>query len=257
MNSLARRYFAGTQFVQVRILSEEKMESWEEAAEIAFNLPRSWFELSKLSAADRVEFVRDFWLDRLPYHPTAHPAFFDFFEKLDDVAVVLTQSRKGEPFDSELVYNLADGSSFFRGRPPCTEGDLQSLMQILEMNHLPHDFLAFAKIHNGFGKLSEMGLLEVEEIPEARRRVIELVVRGQMELEPKSLIPFFEALGLASFQCFFSDWYPGNEMGNVYLSGIDYTLSDMTNKKMWAERLAFATFSEWLAYYLQGMNVCT
>ena len=41
-------------------------------------------------------------------------------------------------------------------------------------------------------------------------------------------------------------------MGNVYLSGIDYTLSDVSDKKAWAENLAFPTFSEWLAYYLRG-----
>jgi hypothetical protein len=255
MNSLARQFFARNSFTAVHILSEIEDADWEEVSRLAFNLPKGWFELSRLDPKDRIEFVRDFWLERLPYHPSAHPAFFEFFEQLDDVAVVLTQTMQDEPFDSELVYSLADGSSFFRGRPPSAEGDLLALQQALEF-HLPSDYAAFTSIHNGFGKLSEMGLLEIEEILNAKRRVAHLIEQGGLEIDPDSLIPFFEALGLASFQCFFADWYPGNEMGNVYLSGIDYTLSDVGNKKMWVENLAFPTFSEWLAYYLQGMNLC-
>ena len=250
MNSLIRKFFTGTQFKEVRFLSEESDATWEEISDIAFDLPRGWFELSKVSSQDRVEFTRDFWLDRIPYHPSAHPAFFEFFEQLDDVAVVLTREREGEPFDAELVYSLADGSSFFRGKPPCIEG--------IEIEvHLPQDYLSFLRIHNGFGKLSEMGLLEMEEILPARRRVIDLLKAGDVNVDPGTLIPFYESLGLSSFQCFYTDWYPGAEMGNVYLSGIDYTISDVSNKKMWTENLAFPTFSEWLVYYLQGMDLCT
>ena len=266
MNSLVRKFFTANSenlFKEVRFLNEESKATWEEISKIAFDLPRGWFELSRISAQDRVEFTRDFWLDRMPYHPNAHPAFFEFFEQLDDVVVVLTRRREEEPMDAELVYSFADHSSFFRGKPPCTEGDLHELKNEIEVT-LPHDFLSFARIHNGFGKLSEMGLLEIEEIAYTRRRVMDLILQTDkriksrdVDVDPGALIPFFEALGLSSFQCFYTDWYPGNEMGNVYLSGIDYTLSDVSDKKTWAENLAFATFSEWLAYYLQGMNLCT
>lgn len=255
MNSLVRQFFKEDQFKEVRFLSDELHAPWAEISAIAFDLPRGWFELSRLSAQDRIEFTRDYWLDTLPYHPRAHPGFFEFFEQLDDVAVVLMQRRDGEPFDAELVYSLADNRSFFRGKPPCTEA--------VEMN-LPRDYLAFLQIHNGFGKLSEMGLLEVEEIAYAKRRVMDLLIKtkkrvksGVIDVDPGALIPFYEVLGLSSFQCFYTDWYPGSEMGNVYLSGIDYTLSDVRDKKTWTENLAFPTFSEWLVYYLQGMNLCT
>jgi hypothetical protein len=266
MNSLIRQFFSGSkenQFKEVRFLNEEPNITWEEISKVAFDLPRGWFELSRVSPQDRIEFTRDFWLDRIPYHPSAHPAFFEFFEQLDDVAVVLMRKIEGEPMDAELVYSFADNSSFFRGKPPCAEGDIQELKNEIEVS-LPRDFLSFAKIHNGFGKLSEMGLLEIQEIADARRRVIEMILKtdkrvksGELDVDPGALYPFFEALGLSSFQCFYSDWYPGSEMGNVYLSGIDYTISDVSNKKSWSENLAFPTFSEWLSYYLQGMNLCT
>lgn len=266
MNSLIRQYFSGNkenQFKEVFFLTEDSNAKWEEISKKAPDLPRGWFELSRVSPQDRVEFTRDFWLDRMPYHPSAHPAFFEFFEQLDDVAIILMRMKEGEPLNSELVYSLADNSSFFRGRPPAKERDVHELKNELEIN-LPHDYLSFVRIHNGFGKLSEMGLLEIEEIAHARRRVMDLIIQtdkrvksGDLVVDPGALIPFYEALGLASFQCFYTDWYPGSEMGNVYLSGIDYTLSDVSDKKAWSENLAFPTFSEWLAHYLQGMNLCT
>lgn len=266
MNSLVRSFFAGKEevaFKEVIFLSEETNATWEEISKKAPDLPRGWFELSRVSARDRIDFTRDFWLDRMPYHPSAHPAFFEFFEQLDDVAVVLFRMKEDEPFISELVYSLADDSTFFRGRPPCKEGDIHELRNEIEVT-LPLDYLSFVRIHDGFGKLSEMGLLEVEELAHGRRRVMDLLIQtdkrvksGGVDVDPGALIPFYETLGLSSFQCFYTDWYPGSEMGNVYLSGIDYTLSDVSDKKAWVENLAFPSFSEWLAYYLQGMNLCT
>lgn len=266
MNSLVRQFFTESKevsFKEVLFLSDEKSVDWEQVIRMAPDLPRGWFELSRVATQDRIEFTRDYWLDRIPYHPNAHPAFFEFFETLDDVTVVLTRSDEDEPMNAELVYSLADNSCFFRGRPPSREQDLNELKTEIGVS-LPRDYLSFMKIHNGFGKLSEMGLLELEEIAHARRRVMDLLLQtekrvksGEVDVDPGSLIPFYEALGLSSFQCFYTDWYPGSEMGNVYLSGIDYTLSDVSDKKGWVENLAFPTFSEWLAYYLQGMNLCT
>lgn len=266
MNSLVRSFFAGKEevaFKEVLFLSEEPDAKWEEIAKKTLDLPRSWFELSRVSVRDRIDFTRDFWLDRMPYHPSAHPAFFEFFEQLDDVAVVLTRLREDDPVVPELVYSLADNSSFFRGRPPCKEEAVHDLRSEIEAS-LPRDYLSFLRIHNGFGKLSEMGLLEIEEIAHGRRRVMDLLIQtdkrvksGGVDVDPGALIPFYEALGLSSFQCFYTDWYPSSEMGNVYLSGIDYTLSDVSDKRAWIENFAFPTFSEWLAYYLQGMNLCT
>lgn len=256
MNALIRKFFSESSFKEVLFLNEEPKMKWEDAIRLAPDLPRGWFELSHISPRDRIDFSRDYWLDYLPYHPSAHPQIFEFFEELDDIAVVLYADR------AELIYSLQNNVSFFRGRPPCKEEDIYELKNEMKIN-LPRDFLAFARIHNGFGKLSEMGLLEIQDIAQTRRRVINLLIQtdnrvksGNMDVDPGSLIPFYEALGLSSFQCFYTDWYPGSEMGNVYLSGIDYTLSDISDKKAWLENLAFPTFSEWLAQYLQGMSLC-
>jgi len=265
MNSLVRQFFTVSekdemQYKEVLFLGENTNITWEEISKRAPDLIRGWFELSRISPLDRVEFTRDYWLDRLPYHPVAHPLFYEFFDQLDDVAVVLTR-QNDEALAPELVYSLEDNSCFFRGKPPCSEEDLLEMKNEIGIS-LPRDYLAFNRIHSGFGKLSEMGILSVGEIGDAKRRILEMIIRSERHLksgknngtrvDPGSLIPFYEAMGLSSFQCFYADWYPGSEMGNVYLSGIDYTISDT---RSWADSLAFPTFMEWLAYYLEGMNV--
>lgn len=265
MNSLAREFFTANKesgYSYVRVLSEEPDCTWDEVNQLALDIPRGWYELSRILPQDRVEFTRDFWLDRLPYHPRAHPLIFEFFERLDDVAVVLTRTIEGEPMGAELVYSLADNSSFFRGKPPAGDMECSEMKSELECN-LPRDYISFLKMHNGFGKLSEMGLLEIQDVPDAKRRLIDLILRsekriksGNAEVDPGALVPFYESLGLSSFQCFYRDWYPGSEMGNVYFSGIEYTISDVSHKKSWTENLAFPTFSEWLSYYVQGMTLC-
>jgi hypothetical protein len=268
MNWLARKYFSPEEkeeasFAEVIFLAEAKALSWEEAFGKCPDLPRGWYELSRISPKDRIEFTRDFWLDRLPFQPAPYDAFSDFFELLDDVDVVLSSQEKGEPMSAQIIYSLEGESCFFHGRPPCSQEDILELRSETRIP-LPNDFLVFAKIHNGFGKLSETGVFPVETIGDVKRRLADLCLRAERPLkmertgdrvDPSSLVPFYEALGTSSFQCFYADWYPGNEMGNVYLSGIDYTISDTSRKSAWTERLAFATFLEWLAHYMQGMNV--
>ena len=126
----------------------------------------------------------------------------------------------------------------------------------------PYDFLSFTRLHNGFGKLSEPGILRIEEIESAREEVRRVLTNGDKLItwkghiiDPESLIPFYEDYGLNSYQCFFSDWYPNSEMGNVYLSGINYTVSDTIDRNSWVEQLAFTSFLEWLTVFLEGMNV--
>ena len=81
----------------------------------------------------------------------------------------------------------------------------------------------------------------------------EVVWEGRM-IDPENLIPFYEDYGLNSFQCFFADWYPNSEMGNVYLSGINYTISDTSDRRNWSEVKAFPHFLGWLVDYLEGMG---
>jgi len=265
MNFLVKQFFSKGEgkgeirFQEVCFLDSQM--DWEQALIKAPSLPRPWFELSRISVEDRIEFVRDFWLDRLPYSPTSYPEIVNFFQRLDDIGIVLHRQSQEELFSVEMVYSLKDDSCFFRGLPPASDEEWDQLRSELQIQ-LPLDFQAFSRIHNGFGKLSELGLLRLEDLFEERRAMIdslltsESVLRsGEKLVDPQSLIPFYESFGLASYQCFYSDWYPGFDMGNIYLSGIDYTISDITDSKAWAEHLAFASFLDWLAYYLDGADL--
>ena len=260
MNALVRRYlYEDANFEEVLVLSEGPARDWSEIERLAPNLPRGWFELSRVPSEDRVEFSRAFWLKRLPFNVKAHAAISDFFSSLDDVGVVLT--KKKDVWTPQLVYSFMDNSCFFRGLPPASESQIEELKEELDFA-FPNDWISFAKIHNGFGKLSELDVLQMDEIPTARRKVMEMLIKapqavksGEKVIDPSSLVPFFEASGLSSFQCFYADWYPGNEMGNVYFSGIDFTVSDASRREAWGDNGAFPTFLEWLASYLEGMEI--
>lgn len=263
MNSQIREFFRvdGSQdphFQEVRFLHEEPDLRWDEIAPLG--LPRSWFELSRITPADRVEFSREFWLGRLVYNPLATERIESFFDQLDDIGIVLSRQTNEEPWRAELIYSLADNSSFFRGLPPADEEDIDWTKKRIG-GDLPKDYWAFLEIHNGFGRLAETGLFPVDELEETKLRLTDAIQACEVPLRwkdswinPASLFPFFEEYGVGSFQCFNAEWYPRNEMGNVYFSGIDYTLSDISDRKAWSEQLAYPTFLEWLADFLEGMN---
>ena len=263
MNFQIREFFrVGTtqepHFQEVRFLQEEVSLQWDEIENLG--LPRSWFELSRISPEDRVEFSREFWLSKLMYHPTATERLEAFFDQLDDIAIILTRQTKEEPWESELVYSLADNSSFFRGLIPAEDDQIDWVKKKLRAD-LPRDYWAFLQIHNGFGKLTEIGILPLDKLEEAKIRLLNAIYSldiplrwKEREIDPASLYPFFEEYGVGSFQCFNAEWYPGSEMGNVYFSGIDNTLSDISDRKAWSEQLAYPTFLQWLVNFLEGMN---
>lgn len=257
MNPLSKQYYqvgGKSPFQEVLFLSDAKDLEWSALSEKVPELPRSWFELARISSKDRIEFVSNRWMDSLSFQPGASRGITRFFLNLDEIDVVVVKSDF--LYSVEMVYSLSDNRSFFRGFPPLTEQDIRIFKA--EINaHLPTDYFSFFRLHNGFGKLSEMGILPIDEIPKAIqtvREILECQTNAQNYLiNPEMLIPFFENLG--SFQCFFSDWYPNSEMGNVFLSGIDYTVSDTTSREAWEEECAFATFIEWLSKYLEGINI--
>jgi hypothetical protein len=263
MNSQIRDFFRvdGSQdshFKQVRFLSEEPHLHWKEVEKTG--LSRSWFELSRISMEDRVEFSREFWMSRLSFHPAATKSLGEFFDKLDDVSVIVCRQTEEEPWEAELVYSLADNSCFFRGRPPADEEEIEEVKKRLGEN-LPHDYWTFFRIHNGFGKLTELGLLPLENLEDAKNRLLNACLRaerplrmGEAWLDPNSLFPFYEEYGLGSFQCFNAEWYPSSEMGNLYFSSLEITVSDTSDRKTWTENLAYPTFLEWLTAFLEGMN---
>lgn len=262
VNLLAKKFYeiGGESNVQeVLFLSGSTKFEWNDISEKVPDLPRGWFELSRISPEERIEFVCDLWLDRLPFRPATHASLTEFFSRLDDISIIIV--KRDSEMQPEMVYSLSDNSSFFRGLPPCTEEDVRSFRSEISLS-LPYDYLSFLRLHNGFGKLSERGILRIEDIPSTRQEVRNLLMNREKVIKwkghnvsPDALIPFYEDYGLNSFQCFFSEWYPGSEMGNVYLSGINYTISDTTHRGFWGEQLAFPGFLEWLTDYLDGMSV--
>jgi hypothetical protein len=262
MNSQIRDFFQTDRshdphFKDVRFLSEESNLRWKDVEKTG--LSRSWFELTRISKEERVEFSREFWLSRFSFHPEATKGLLDFFSKLDDVAVIICRQSVEESWSSELVYSLRDNSCFFRGRPAADENEIE-WAKGLNNENFPQDYWTFFHIHNGFGKLNELGLMTLDDLSDAKERLVNSCLKSDRPLrmnetwmDPNSLFPFYEEYGVGSFQCFNAEWYPGSEMGNVYFSSIDTTISDLSERKTWGEHFAFPTFLEWFTVFLEGM----
>lgn len=75
------------------------------------------------------------------------------------------------------------------------------------------------------------------------------------EVNPKHLIPFYESFGFPCYQCFWADWYPDQEMGNIYYSGLTHTISANRDETVGTENMSFPTFLDWLMFYLETIKV--
>lgn len=242
-------------------LHENQSINWQEASEIAPRLSRGWYELSRLPKEDRIDFTREFWLAKLPYHPDLNAFLSHFFGAVDDIGIFLTQQRYDDPFEPQFVYSLANNSGFFHGYSSGTELEISALQKLFPDYMLPSDYLAFLQIHNGFAKLTDTGIMKSSEMEEAyqsfQKMLIEedpLMTAQGVAVNPKSLIPFYKSFGMPFFQCFWGEWYPDHEMGNVYYSGITKTISDCSKKDFRIETMAFETFIDWLMFYLETIE---
>ncbi len=231
---------------------------WEGVVALCPSFPRGWYELSRLSVEDRVEFTRDYWLSKLPYHPKAATFFTDFFSKIDDVGILLTKRHFDDPFEAVMVYSLRGDRGFFRGEPPATKVEIAEIRSFFSEYILPRDYISFLQIHNGFSKATdETGVISTRRLEESFakfRKHLEAApaVSSQegIPLDPKALIPFYESFGQPFYQCFFAEWYPEEEMGNVYYSGVTCSISDTKGSNA-SESMAFTTFLDWLMFYLE------
>ena len=248
-------------FHRVTVVDEASSLTWNEAVGLVPSMPKGWFELAKLDPADKLEFIRDYWLSKLPYEPECHECIPEFFERLDDIHIVITEKRDDEPYEAQMVYSLRDNGGFFCGQTPASDDVINTLQNAFPELIFPPDYLAFLAIHNGFCKFCDTGLIKLEQMKESyllfqeflgQQPPIELPGRGL--LDPKALMPFYESFGLHCYQCFCSEWYPEHEMGNVYYSGIEKTLSDPKSPGSSSETLAFPTFLDWLVFYLEGIG---
>lgn len=251
-------------FSQVLSFPQENPLSWEEVQEKVPMFPRGWFELSKLNQEDRVEFTHSYWIAMLPFwgargveQEEKIDAFFDCVESIDLFA---TQMSKNASFEVHMTYTLKNEMGFFQGGPPATIGQQETLCRQFSQFALPPDYLAFLQIHDGFSKYTDMGLIPIKEMAQRYQKLQKILhehtlVRPDGEIINAShLIPFYESYGLHAYQCFYADWYPEEEMGNLFFSEYDLSMSNFLDAQRAKQNKAFSTFLDWLAHYVEDLS---
>lgn len=246
-------------FHKVIALNQNPNITWDSISALVPNLCRGWFELSHLSPQDRIEFTCDFWLAKLPYHPKLSDFLSRFFASLEDIGIFITQQKFDDPYNAHLVYCLKNDTGFFRGALPASEQEIAELQRSFSSFILPADYLAFLQIHNGFCKTTDCtGLIIASQMENAYQNFQQLTEeagilttsKGNL-VDPHKLIPFYESFGMPFYQCFWADWYPEEEMGNVYYSGMTKAISEVGGNDPSSESMAFPTFTDWLMFYME------
>jgi hypothetical protein len=236
--------------------------AFEEVIQLCPQLPRGWYELALLPTRDRIEFTRDFWLMKLPFHPLLSPFLNDFFASLSNVGVYVTQRKFDDPYEAHLVYGLGDDRGFFRGSPPASEDSISNIKAQFAEFVLPVDYLMFLEIHDGFYKYTDTGLTTSDKLY-AKYRDFQafleqrdtLLTSDGTPVNPARLIPFYESFGFPCYQCFWAEWYPEHEMGNIYYSGLTNTISNNLSDRSSPENMAFPTYLDWLMFYLETIKI--
>jgi hypothetical protein len=248
-------------FHKVIALHNEKDLTWKEISSMAPLLTKGWFEISHLRSEDRIEFICDFWTTKMPYHKDFNRYIEQFFSSLDDIGVFLTQKMFDSDFEAHLVYSLKNDNGFFRGELGASVQDIDRLQKSFPDYILPEDYLAFLLIHNGFSKSTDTGIIPSQKMPEVYQKFQDylntqdsLLTPKGIVINPKSLIPFYESFGLPCYHCFWGEWYPAQEMGNVYYSGLTHSISNCTSADSSPENLTFPTFMDWLMFYLEKID---
>ena len=245
-------------FHKVIALHEAPDSKWKTICNLIPNLPKGWYELSKLSTSDRIDFTRDYWYSKLPFHPCMIAGLADFFSSLDDIGIFVTQKKFDDPFDLQMVYSLKGGRGFFHGGCPASDEKVLTLKRTFPAVNWPEDYLAFFQIHDGFSKATDTGITPCSHMLSAYDAFQNMLnsidpvttMKGD-PVDATKLFPFYESFGMPFYQCFWGDWYPEEEMGNVYYSGQINKISDVTSQDPSVETMAFATFSDWLMFYLE------
>ncbi len=252
----------GGKFHEVIALHDSPDISWESIHKRVPSLPRGWYELSQLPIRDRIEFCRDYWLSQFPYHPNLSDFLVRFFDSLDDLGIYITQQKWEDPYHVEMIYSLSGDSGYYTGKLPSAETDLLNLQKEFPQYILPKDYLAFLQIHDGFCKTTDCtGVIPWKKMKD-EYDLFQLMLLDEPNLstskgapvDPKSLIPFYKSFGVPFYQCFWGEWYPQQEMGNVYYSHTSKTISDVSCSDTSCESMAFPTFIDWLMFYLERVE---
>lgn len=250
-------------FHRVIALHEAPDLDWNYLHEQFPKVCRGWYELTLFDSQDRIEFTREYWLSKLPYSPKTNEFLLHFFDSLDDVGIYIYQDKFDDPFEVDIVYSLKGNAGFFRGAPAATEAQIEGIKTAFPEYPLPADYIAFLQIHGGFCKTTDCtGLIKIEHLLEQYTKFQELLAghsdplttTAGVAVDPKRLIPFYESFGMPYYQCFWADWYPEQEMGNVYFSGAAWTISDVSTTETGADSMAFPNFLDWLMFYLERID---
>ncbi len=268
MGNSIRDYFSSASddlpkgnFHRVIALHEDPHLEWETLHKSAPNLCRGWYELAKLNKKDRIEFLSEYWMNKLPYRQGVSEFLAGFLQNLDDIGVYITQRVFDATYECYLVYCLKEDSGFYKGLPPATDEQVQALLKQFPDLMLPPDFLAFLQIHNGFSKTTDStGIIPSGSIYEYYEKFQALPANEVIktlagnDVNPSALIPFYKSFGMPYYQCFWSEWYPEGEMGNVYYSEQIKTIFINENEGVTEESMAFPTFLNWLKFYLERIE---
>lgn len=246
-------------FHKVIQLHDSPHISWETISSEVPSLCKGWYELAQLSSKDRIEFKRDFWLARLPYHPNICEFLINFFDSLDDIGIFITQKHFDDPYEPQIVYSVRENCGFFRGGAGASEKELNDLQKLFPNDLLPEDYKAFLRIHNGFCKTTDCtGMIKTTSMKHSYDIFQELLNEENVVMNshnkpvnPQKLIPFYESFGMPFYQCFWAEWYPEQEMGNVYYSNLTKKISDTDPNNLGPESMSFPTFVDWLMFYME------
>lgn len=234
----------------VMLLTQEKFSTLEKAHEKIPRLTKGWYELSKLEPVIRFEFLRDYWINALnPIPPTFLPQIDRFFARVKDTEILAV---KGAVYIAYI-----EEKTVFLGGAPLTHEETEEMKRQLDFP-IPWFFQKFYRIHNGFFKLGDTGIFSAGVLVEEAKRFKTIespLMMGNLEIYPEALLPFYRSFGLDVFQCFYKDWYPDEEVGNVLVSLREQTVSDYRSREKGRDALAFPAFLEWLNFYLEDIDI--
>lgn len=255
--------FAGeAYFNKIIAFHEEKNMDWARISKEIPLLPRGWFELSRFESNDRIEFTRDYWLAKLPLETyegqKMEQIIHEFFLEIDDIGIYATQHKEGMPYDIHMIYSMQKGQKFFHGSPPAKSENINAIQKQFSHCAFPNDYLSFLTIHDGFCRYTDTGLIRTRDMAKTYLKFQDILQlqdincwEDEITLQKKGLIPFYESAHLHCYQCFYAGWQPNNEMGNLFCSEDELIMSDFLDGNNLVENLAFTSFLNWLAFYLQ------
>lgn len=251
--------FGENSFKDVIFLRPDLDLGYDEICVKCPNFPRGYYELSHLGLKDRIEFIYSFWEKTLSFDLHVNQFFKDFFSRVEDIGIFLVRKEVDPDYQCHFIYSLDDDHTFYKAGP---SADLQFLERLKGQfqESLPQDYINFFKIHDGFAKDGDLGLIPSRELLKERRTLQAKIqhLNGlfqEKKIDPEGLIPFYKTFGLDIYQCFIRDWYPEKEMGNTLFSLNEGYISDYNDSLSRSKNLAFPTFLDWLMFYMEVIDV--